>query len=143
MSNTASVPPPLVLSLILCESIIQDAMTGQHSVVGTLHYVQSHGFPAMFPELCVFFELTNGRGNIPVLIRIVDGSEERPPVFETTLVLEMKHPLVVMHGAVRIGNSVFPEPGEYRIQLHAAGDRRLERRLFLQQVPPSQPPLRG
>lgn len=133
-----SVPPPTVLSFIACERVIQDARTGNHSIVHTLAHVTCADFPAQLPLLSIFAELTKGRGGVPIEIRIVDVDESRGPLLTIEAVINME-PLAVATIVVdAVEDLIFPEPGEYRIQLFSGGLLLLERRLVF--VPATQPP---
>lgn len=129
MPETHAVPPPVPLSLIACERVITDGLTGQYSIIGIMAHLQCPGFPVQVPLLCVYTELTNGRGLAQVVIRIVDANEERSPVAEATLQVQMEHPLAVGQFAVGLPGLIFPEPGEYRVQLLVGGELLIERRL--------------
>ncbi len=81
--------------------------------------------------------MTDGRGQTPLKMKIVDVDEEREPVLESDAVLDMAEPTQVFEMAFYAAEAVFPEPGEYRVQLYGAGELLRELRLH---VVPQQPP---
>ena len=88
--RAANVPPPTALSLIACERVIQDARTGNYSIVNTLAHVTCARFPVQLPSLFVFAELTNGRGDVPVTLRVVDVDESRDEILVVEAVVRME-----------------------------------------------------
>ena len=59
---------------------------------------------------------------------LIDVDEERPPQFEGELIAEFQDPREVVELDYHFSGVVFAAPGEYRLQLFAAGEFLLERR---------------
>ena len=75
-------PVPDVLSLIVCDQIITDRLTGKQSIIGMFSKIHTRGFPAAHPQLSVYVALTEGHGETELTIRIVDANDARPPIVE-------------------------------------------------------------
>lgn len=135
-------PPPDVLALIVCDQIINDRMTGKHSLIGMFSRVHARAFPVAHPQICVFASLTDGHGKVDLTIRIVDANEARPPLVEGKGRVEFSDPRAVAHLALQFHGLTFPEPGPYRVQLYSGGELLREARLDLVQVRlrPKEPP---
>jgi hypothetical protein len=73
-------------------------------------------------------------GDTLVRVRLVDSSEERPPIFESETVVRFLNPLFPVVIVFPQSNVVFPEEGQYTVQLFGAGEflqeHRLEVRLY-------------
>jgi hypothetical protein len=93
----------------------------------------------MVPKLCVFAEMTNGRGTVPISIRVIDVDEARPPVFTANLEVAFPDPLAISQIACGAAGAMFPEPGEYRVQALSAGHVLSERRLLMLLDKPKEP----
>lgn len=138
-------PSPDVLSLIVCDQIITDRVTGKQSLIGMFSKVHARGFPATHPQLCVFVALTEGYGTKAITIRIVDANDARPPIVEGKGKVAFKDPRAIANLALQFHGLTFPEAGEYRVQLFAAGELLREARLDLVKLqrrrprPPSEP----
>jgi hypothetical protein len=65
-------------------------------------------------------------------MQLVDADEIRDPVFKTEWVVTFSDPIDVEEIAFRKTNVVFPEPGEYRLQLFGKGQFLRERRLAVE-----------
>jgi hypothetical protein len=133
---TSQIPPPDVLALLICDQIITDRATGKQSLIGLFSKIHSAGFPATHPQLSVFVVLTEGRGQTELTIRIVDGNEARPPLVQGRGSVQFRDPRAVANLALQFHGLVFPEPGEYRVQLWSGGTLLREARLHLIQFRP-------
>ncbi len=135
-------PAPDVLSMIVCDQIITDRMTGKQSLIGMFCRIHARGFPASHPQLCVYVTLTEGYGETELRMRIVDANDERPPIVEGKGRVRFRDPRAIANLALQFHGLTFPEPGEYRVQLYSAGellrDARLE--LVLLKPRPRKPP---
>ena len=135
-------PRPDVLSLIVCDQIITDRITGKQSLIGMFSRVHARLFPASHPQLSVFVVLTDGHGKTELVIRIVDSNEARPPIVEGKGVVDFKNPRAIAHLALQFHGLVFPQPGDYRVQLWCYGELLREARLELVALK-TQPPDAG
>ncbi len=127
---------PDVLSLIVCDQIIIDRLTGKMSLIGLFSNIGAFQFPVRHPQLCVFATLTEGRGQTPIEIGIIDANDERPPVVQGTAGVEFKDPHALATLNLHFNGLVFPEPGQYRVQLRCHGELLREARLHLAKVKP-------
>jgi len=84
--------------------------------------------------MVVYVVLTEGYGEKPIRVRLVDAEESRPPIFESDTLVSFPDPLTAMEVVFPCSNVTFPEPGEYRVQLFGAGEFLREHRLDLSLV---------
>lgn len=124
-------PKPDVISLIVCDQIITDRLTGKQSLIGMFSRVHGRLFPASHPQLSVFVMLTDGHGKTELMIRIVDSNDARPPIVEGKGLVDFKNPRAIAHLALQFHGLVFPQPGEYRVQIFCHGELLREARLEL------------
>ena len=135
-------PKPDVLALLVCDQIITDRMTGKQSLIGMFSRVHARAFPATHAQLCAFVSLTDGHGKTELIIRIVDSNDARPPIVEGRGVVDFKDPRAIAQLGLQFHGLVFPEAGEYRVQLWGRGELLREARLELVQLrfpPPKNP----
>ncbi len=126
-----TVVTPDVLSLLVCDQILIDRLTGKTSLIGLFSTIGVARFPVRHPQLCVFASLTDGRGKTPVEITIIDSEDARAPVVSGIAQVEFKNPHAVACLNLHFNGLVFPEPGGYRVQLKCHGDLLREARLYL------------
>jgi Family of unknown function (DUF6941) len=125
---------PDVLSLVVCDQIITDRMTGKQSLIGMFSTIHATRFPATQPQLCVYVSMTDGREKTPVTIRIIDSEEEREPIVSGQGVVHFKNPRAIANLALQFHGLSFPKAGEYRVQLLSDGTPLREARLHLVQA---------
>lgn len=122
-------PLPIVLSLLVCRRIIRDSMSGEYSIISITSELAVTAFPITAPAFFVFAELTGMHGAIELGFRIIDANEERGPVAEVKGGGALTNdPLGVAQVAIAMAGLVFPEPGEYRLQLSSRGTLLAERK---------------
>ena len=133
---TAQKPAPDVLSMIVCDQIITDRMTGKQSLIGMFSRIHTRGFPASHPQICVYVTLTEGYGETEFELRIVDANDERPPIVEGKGKVRFQNPRAIANLALQFHGLTFPASGEYRVQLYSAGELLREARLELVMLKP-------
>ncbi len=124
-------PPPEVVSLIVCDQIITDRITGKQSIIGIFSRVHAMKFPVVHPLLSVFVGLTGGRGKVELTTRIVDSNEERKPIVQGKGLVQFRNPRDIAYLALQFHGLRFPVPGEYRVQLWTGQTLLREARLDL------------
>ena len=128
---------PHILTLTVADVVHHDPNTGKFSLLGIYTTIAAPVFPCVHPAMGVYFALTDGRGKTPLMLRLVDAEEERPPVFCLQTVLDSRDPTQVLEAGFSFRRLQFPKPGEYLLQLLAADELLLERRVFVVAAKPS------
>jgi hypothetical protein len=136
MSETVN---PVVLSLLVCDTVSRDLVTRKDSVMGVFSMITSAELPVMLPSAAVFFQITDVHNVCEFEIRITDVSGEREPVFSSGPVrCSSPSPLDVITGTVGIRNLAFAHSGEYRVQFWSQSAILSEAR-FVVKAQPAEP----
>ncbi len=122
---------PLALAMVISDAVWTDGETGRKTILGTFSTIIGREFPLPFPHLTVYLALTDTRGVVPLRIRLVDVDELRDPVGDRKWEVSFSDPISVVEETAAFDNIVFPEPGEYRLQLLTDGELLIERRLVV------------
>jgi hypothetical protein len=122
--------PPIPLTLLICDHVWRDPNSGKHHLLGTFSALGSSVFPIV-TNMAVYFAVTEGQGELPVRLELIDVDEERPAVFDAEGMFVFEHPRQVIEGTFNFTNLEFPEPGEYRLKLFVAGEFLMERALHV------------
>ena len=122
--------PPIPLTLLICDHAWRDPTNGKHHLLGTYSAIGSSTFP-LVTNLTAYFAVTEGQGELPVRMELVDVDEERPAVFDVEGLSELHHLREVIEGTFAFENLQIPEPGEYRLKLFVAGEFLMERALHV------------
>src|SRR5438093_5222055 len=86
--------PAVVLAMILCDNIHRDPATGKFFILGTYSFLGvADQFPWTHPIILVYVALTDGRGPVPLRLRLIDVDEENPPIFETEETIDFDDPI--------------------------------------------------
>src|SRR4029077_1434550 len=128
-------PPPYPLAMVIADAIHTDPGTGKRFILGTFSVLHATAFPAVQASMAVYISLTDGRGKVPFRFALVRTDADEETLFETNGELEFNDPRAVMDMVFAFQNVQFPHPGEYRFELHAAGEFMIERRILLNQLP--------
>jgi len=112
-------PRPSVKAVLICDQIIQEAMTNKKSLIGIFEDIHVTQFPCRYPRIAVYTNLTDAHGSYSLEVRLLgaqDGSEvgraRTPPV-------TIDSPLRTCEFALQIQNLVFQKPGLYEFQILA------------------------
>lgn len=126
--------------MIVCDQVIIDVQTGKQSLIGSFSVINTAGFPLTYPNFSVYVALTEGLGETPLRLRLVDVDEGRPAVIDRNFTIRFAdpHQICEMHSVFH--NTTFRAPGEYRFQLFCGDTPLMERRLLVRQVQPRQRP---
>ncbi len=121
--------PPDVLAMIVADGVLRDVVTNKFFIQGTYNVIGGSSFPLTQPSIVVYAAVTEGYGDTEFKLVLVDANETREPIFEMGLKVAFPDPLLVVELVFAAPSVVFPEPGEYRLQLYGAGQPLRERRL--------------
>src|SRR6058998_634248 len=88
--------PPYSLALVLCDAIYQDTISGKPTLLGCFSVLHAREFPARHASMAAYAAITDGRGTVSILFRLVDVDEEAEPLFEGTTEVEFRDPRAVI-----------------------------------------------
>lgn len=124
---------PACLSIILCDHAQLDSATSKVTLFGCFENIVAAGFPANIPQMTLFAELTDGRGETPIALKIVRSTPEAlegDVLFSSEVgSVNFADPRMVIRLNWTLGQAVFQQPGEYRYILETQGRFIAERRL--------------
>ena len=110
-----------VQAFLLCDSVVQDALTGKTSVNGIFDNISSKTFPAVHPSCFIFFRIIcDSPGDHSVVINVVapSGIREQMPTISIRV-----GPTNLAKGIVQIQGLPLPVEGRYEFELLFDGQR--------------------
>ena len=133
-------PPPVLLAILICDTVIDDKVTSKKSLIGIFNQVSAHEFPVRVQTLHLFVSLTDGRGEVQGQVRVV-RSDTDEALADMGGPIEFPHPRAVVEIDFGLHNLLFPEPGEYGFQFLCNGELLAERKFNVVKVnaPPAEP----
>jgi hypothetical protein len=108
-----------------------DPATGKKSFLGTFARILAVRFPVIHPQIVAHIELTDGRGEVKIKLRLIDAEENEEPIIEIDDRIELADPTVVADMDFVMKNVMFPRKGEYRFQVFGNDQFIVERRLVV------------
>jgi hypothetical protein len=123
-------PAPVPLTLLICDHVWRDPHSGKYDLLGTFSAIGSSVFPCSI-NLAVYFALTEGRGELPIRLELVDVDEERPAIFKSEGMFRFVDPRHVIEGCFSFDTLKFPQPGEYCLKLFVSGELLMVRSLHV------------
>lgn len=108
----ANLETPMGLSLIVCDTVIEDKHTSKKSLIGLFDRIQAQRLPCTHPAMSVFVSVTGGRGEYPceILCRHQDG---QTMAFSAKGQVVLRDPRQVVDMVFRLSGVRFPAEGLY------------------------------
>jgi len=125
---------PILLSVIVCDRVIFDRISGMPSIINIVQTINAQKFPVRHDQLIFFCEMTNGHGNTNMKIRLVDTENQDKAIFEQAHMVDFKDVRQIVTVATNLMGVVFRHTGEYRFQLFANDTLLGERAITCRQV---------
>jgi hypothetical protein len=124
-------PAPEVLALVVADYVHRDVGTSKFFILGTRASIGAATFPFKCPNLAVYASMIDGHGETLLRLRLMDVDEAREPVLEFETTVNFLDPTEEVEIAFLLVDLVFPDPGDYRLQLYGAGQFLRERRFVV------------
>jgi hypothetical protein len=139
----ASIQPPTYLGMVICDNVIQDPDSKKYYLLGTATVTYAASFPVRHEKLCVYAVLTDLHGKANVRLRLVyvdPNSTDDSEIMAIAGEVESPDRLAVAELVFGLRNLIFPQAGEYRVQLYSDEYFLGERRFSVHRVPtPNKP----
>lgn len=113
-------PTPSVIGLMICEMAIQDAFTGNVSLIAEFDVLNVPGFPVA-PSFVVYSRLADSEGpvELELVIELLDVDEE---VYRRVYLVTFPNRLNEVRSVLRVKKCTFEKPGVYEASLLANGE---------------------
>lgn len=125
----AKKPSPIVLTMIICDTVIEDKLTNKKTLVGLFNRITSPKVPCVHPRMNVFLSMTEGiigeyNGRL-----ICINAEDNGVIFDTSGPVNFADIKEVIEFNFELCGIVFPKYGEYRFEF-LCDDELLKSRRF-------------
>jgi hypothetical protein len=130
---------PILLALVICDTVIREAGSGKLSLIGTFSGIFSTSFPMTHHSLSVYIAITEGRGRMKCRLRLV-SLDDNNVVFELPGDIEFGGPMNVGEMVFQWNQVRFEKPGVYAFEFWVGNELLGSRKLHAQKVDkPPQP----
>ena len=114
-------PSPSVKAILVCDQIIHEFRTNKKSLIGIFEEIHLPSFPAHYPRIAVYVNLTDAHGQYVLEMRLINEKGDEFGRGKTPGV-NIENPLATCEFALQVQNLVFPAPGQYEFQIFANGE---------------------
>jgi hypothetical protein len=97
--------------------------------MGIFNTIGARAYPVMHPYMALYLAMTEGYGQITMIIHLV-GVENEEHLYQGELKVQFQSPLEVREFNLPAPKIIFPAPGEYRWQVLCGDELLCERRLI-------------
>lgn len=123
-------PKPIVLGMIICDTVIEDKLTNKKTLIGLFNRINSPKTPCVHPCVNVFLCLTEGIGEYDGKLRCINVTTDKP-ILEIGGKINFKDIKEVIELNFELQGIMFPSFGEYRFEFFCNGDPLISRRFVI------------
>ncbi len=114
---------PIKEAMLLCDSIITDAVTGKKSLIGIFENISAPSFPFSHYILSVYIKFNSAQGKYIFRLELIDLDNNLVIGRANTPELDVLNKLDSYELAFNLGNLAFSHPGKYEFRVYAGEDR--------------------
>jgi len=141
MDERESPTVPSVVSLVLCDQVIDDRLSDKKSAIGIFNTVLVPQFPAVINQMAILASVTEISGRADVELRLVRDSDNAV-LFSGHGPVEAPNPLAVVDLLFAIHGVRIPEPGQYAYEIVCQQAILARRRFQVLSRPPARPEIK-
>ena len=138
MSERPSIAAPTLVSLLICDQVIDDRLTKKKSAIGLFNTVLVPSLPTRIHQLAVMATLTEITGRTPLRLRLM-RDEDNSVLMQTQGHVEAPDPLTMVDLVFAMQGVPIAKAGQYAFELLGEVDL-LGRRRFRVVVGRPRPP---
>lgn len=138
MTDGSGVSPPSVVSLIVCDQILDDRLSNKKSAIGLFNTILVSTLPVRVPPISVMAAVTSIRGRVDLELRLVRDADDLV-VLSTSGAIEAASPLATVDLVFTLQNIQFPTAGQYAFEILAGAALLSRRKLHIVHKLPEQP----
>ncbi len=141
MSERRPAAVPTLVSLLLCDQVIDDKLSNKKSAIGIFNTILVAKVPTVIHQMAILASLTEIAGRTEVELRLVRDADDTV-LFSGKGAVEAPDPLAVVDLLFAMQGLQIPEPGQYAFELLGGGELMGRRRFQVRLRPPTaqQPP---
>lgn len=137
MSETPGPTTPTLVSLLICDQVIDDKLTNKKSAIGIFNMIMTQQMPAAIHHMAILVSLTEIAGRTELELRLVRDSDNQV-MFSGKGAVDAPNPLAIADILFGLQGVRIPEAGQYAIELWGRGELLGRRRFQVLLRPPGQ-----
>jgi hypothetical protein len=108
-------------AILMCDQVIEDAVTHKKTLVGTFNIIYAEDFPCIHQRLSVFASLQNGRGKMTVSLKLRRVGDEEI-ILQIDGNVAFDNPTQVIDLVYNIQKIPFAQAGTHAFEIYAEGN---------------------
>ena len=134
--------PPILVSLLICDQVIDDRLTGKKSAIGLFNTVFATSFPTRLNQLAVMATLTEIAERTHLALRLIRDNDNEV-LLQTEGDVQAPSPLAMVDLVFALQGTRLDRAGQYAFELLAGGQLLGRRRFHVVHRPQSRSPAPG
>ena len=143
MDEHPTTAAPSVVSLLLCDQVIDDKLTGKKSAIGIINTIVAAQIPTTIQQMVILASVTEISGRVELELRLIRDTDNQV-LFGGKGTVEAPNPLAVVDLLFAMHGVHIPEAGQYAFEMLSEDEllarRRFQVRLRPRSGPPGVPP---
>lgn len=128
-------PKPIPLAMVICDTVIEDKLTGKKSLIGVFNNITVRECPCQHPSLNVFIALTEGIGEYKSTLRCIK-SDTNKEIMSLNGPLPFPNRLATVEFIFELKNIRFPTEGQYIFELSCDDQPVISRKFIVSKMKP-------
>lgn len=138
MSDETPIAMPTLVSLLICDQVIDDKITSKKSAIGLFNTVLVPKMPTAIHQIVVLASLTEIESRVVLELRLVRDADNAV-LFQTHGPVEAPTPLATVDLVFSMHGVRIPTAGQYAFEVLCAGEVLGRRRFQVVERPPRPP----
>jgi len=135
----AEKPRPIPLAMIICDTVLEDRLTGKKSLIGIFNNITVRQFPCQHPTMNIYVSLTEGIGEYQGCLRCL-RLDTNETVINITGPIPFPNPLATVEFVFELKNVAFPVAGQYSFELLCDNQPVIGRKVTVSKLPANPSP---
>lgn len=112
-------PMPAFNAMLICDMVIRDSATGEHSLIGVFDRILASSLPARPPSLAVYAKITDAQGRYVFRLELVDLNKGQTIGEGKTPEIEIPDRMLPHELVFNLQGLVFHTEARYEFRLYA------------------------
>jgi hypothetical protein len=121
-------PKPIPLAMAICDTVIDDRLTGKKSLIGIFNNIAAMDFPCRHQALYVYCVLTEGIGQYEGSLKC-SHLESGKSIMSMNGPIQFNNPLATVEFIFEIKNMTFEQEGTYLFELFCDNQSVISRKI--------------
>lgn len=139
MSQSPHVVKPSVVSMLICDQVIDDKVTNKKSAIGLFNIIIVPRLPMTIPQIAVLISVTEIAGATELELRLVRDADNEV-IFQTRGKINAPDPLSTVDLVFAMQGLKLTQAGQHAFEVLSDSEILSRRRFHIRAMQPGQPP---